>query len=53
MIYYSNAVYQVTKKDIFFSLHFDKLFVDNEIYMYNEATGQVSNSMRLFRTISS
>ena len=28
--------------NLFFSLHFDKLFVDNEIYMFNEATGQVS-----------
>ena len=27
---------------IFFSLHFDKLFIDNEIYMFNEATGQVN-----------
>jgi len=26
-------------------MHFDKLFVDNEIYMYNEATGQVSHML--------
>jgi len=30
------------KPSVKYSLHFDKLFLDNEIYIYNEVTGQVT-----------